>query len=223
VNDAVAPTQPYGDLIPTTARVLTWNVWGRFGPWPEREVALLRTLEALEPDVVALQEAWCDRGGQDQAARLAKNLGYHGAYGGGTYLAEDWGTGSGLLSRWPIERHEYREFPASLRPAPRRVPARGGGPRVPDRHLRGLPGIRALRRLGDGRRRPRTHVDAPQSLGRAGAAPGSAYRLHPGRAASPRRSRARACLRPRGGRAGAGNRPVRPLRGRRGPAVLATR
>jgi endonuclease/exonuclease/phosphatase family metal-dependent hydrolase len=113
-------TQPYGELIPTTVRVLTWNVWGRFGPWQEREAALIGTLRALEPDVVALQEAWCDRGGQDQAARLAKALGYHGAYGGGTSLAEDWGTGSGLLSRWPIEQHEYREFPAA-------APDRWGG------------------------------------------------------------------------------------------------
>lgn len=110
---APATSGPYGDLIPTTLRVLTWNVWGRFGPWQEREVALTRTLKALEPDVVALQEAWCDRGGEDQAARLARAVGYHGAYGGGTFLAEDWGTGSGLLSRWPIEHHEYREFPAS--------------------------------------------------------------------------------------------------------------
>jgi endonuclease/exonuclease/phosphatase family metal-dependent hydrolase len=115
-----ATSGPYGDLITTTVRVLTWNVWGRFGPWQEREAALIGTLEALAPDVVVLQEAWCDRGGEDQAARLAKALGYHGAYGGGTFLAEDWGTGSGLLSRWPIEHHEYREFPAS-------APDRWGG------------------------------------------------------------------------------------------------
>ena len=108
---------PYGDLIPTTLRVLTWNVWGRFGPWQEREAALIGTLKALEPDVVALQEAWCDREGEDQAARLAKALGYHGAYGGGTFLAEDWGTGSGLLSRWPIEHTRVSRVPR-LRPGP---------------------------------------------------------------------------------------------------------
>jgi endonuclease/exonuclease/phosphatase family metal-dependent hydrolase len=120
VTGATSATHPYGDLIPTTVRVLTWNVWGRFGPWQEREAALIGSLEALEPDVVALQEAWCDRGGQDQAARLAKALGYHSAYGGGTFLAEEWGTGSGLLSRWPIEHHEHREFPVS-------APDRWGG------------------------------------------------------------------------------------------------
>src|SRR5258706_16287522 len=118
--NAVAATHPYGTLISTTIRVLPWNLWGRFGPWQEREDALIGTLKDLKPDVVALQEAWCDRGGEDQAARLAKALGYHGAYGGGTFLAEDWGTGSGLLSRWPIEHHEYREFPAA-------APDRWGG------------------------------------------------------------------------------------------------
>ncbi len=115
MSGGTGSTGPYGELITTTVRVLTWNAWGRFGPWEARETALIRTLEALQPDVIALQECWLDRGGGTQAARLAKELGYHAAYGGGTFLAEDWATGSGLLSRWPIERHEYREFPA---PAP---------------------------------------------------------------------------------------------------------
>jgi endonuclease/exonuclease/phosphatase family metal-dependent hydrolase len=116
----VSATHPYGDLIQTTARVVTWNVWGRFGPWQAREAGLVETLKALDPDVVALQEAWCDPTGENQAARLAGALGYHGAYGGGSSLTGDWGTGSGLLSRWPIEHHEYRGFPSA-------VPDRWGG------------------------------------------------------------------------------------------------
>jgi hypothetical protein len=47
MTGAVSTTQPYGDLITTTVRVLTWNVWGRFGPWQAREAALIGTLEAL--------------------------------------------------------------------------------------------------------------------------------------------------------------------------------
>ena len=118
MSGAGSPERPYGDLITTTLRVMTWNVSGRFGPWQEREAALIRTLETLAPDVVTLQECWRDRSGQDQAAHLARALGYHSAYGGGTFLAEDWATGSALLSRWPIEHHEHREFPAS---APERL------------------------------------------------------------------------------------------------------
>jgi endonuclease/exonuclease/phosphatase family metal-dependent hydrolase len=112
MSGAVSPARPYGELITTTLRVMTWNVWERFGPWQEREDA--------RPDVVALQECWRDRSGQDQATRLARALGYHSAYGGGTFLAEDWATGSTLLSRWPIAHHEHRESPAS-------APERWGG------------------------------------------------------------------------------------------------
>jgi endonuclease/exonuclease/phosphatase family metal-dependent hydrolase len=108
----VAVGPPYGELITSTLRVLTWNVWGRFGPWKAREAALINTLKVVQPDIVALQECWCAPDGETQAARLGQALGYHHAYGGGTFLADDWGTGSGLLSRWPIQSHEYREFPA---------------------------------------------------------------------------------------------------------------
>jgi endonuclease/exonuclease/phosphatase family metal-dependent hydrolase len=103
---------PYGELITSTVRVLTWNVWGRFGPWQAREAALINTLKVVRPDIVALQECWCTPDGNTQAARLGQALGYHHTNGGGTFFAEDWGTGAGLLSRWPIEAHEYREFPA---------------------------------------------------------------------------------------------------------------
>lgn len=50
MSGAVSPERPYGELITTTLRVMTWNVWGRFRPWQEREAALIRTLEA-EKDV----------------------------------------------------------------------------------------------------------------------------------------------------------------------------
>jgi endonuclease/exonuclease/phosphatase family metal-dependent hydrolase len=38
-------------------RVMTWNIWWRFGPrWRDRQPALLETLRQVDPDVVALQE-----------------------------------------------------------------------------------------------------------------------------------------------------------------------
>jgi hypothetical protein len=36
------PPQSYGPLIETTLRVITWNVWGRHGPWAEREPAIAK-------------------------------------------------------------------------------------------------------------------------------------------------------------------------------------
>lgn len=72
MSGAVSPARPYGELITTALRVMTWNVCGRFGPWQEREAALIRTLETLAPDVVALQECWRDWSGQDQSSTGAR-------------------------------------------------------------------------------------------------------------------------------------------------------
>ena len=39
---AVSPH--YGELIETTVRVASWNLWWRFGPWESRAPAILETL-----------------------------------------------------------------------------------------------------------------------------------------------------------------------------------
>ena len=43
MSGATDSTGPYGELITTTLRVLTWNAWGRFGPWEARETAVIRS------------------------------------------------------------------------------------------------------------------------------------------------------------------------------------
>src|SRR5258705_209161 len=55
-------------------RVVTWNVWWRFGPWEQRREAILSVLGGLRPDVVGLQEGWA-RGEENLAAWLAERLG----------------------------------------------------------------------------------------------------------------------------------------------------
>ena len=52
------PPQSYGSLIETTLRIITWNVWGLYGPWPEREAAIVATLRDASPDIVVLTESW---------------------------------------------------------------------------------------------------------------------------------------------------------------------
>ncbi|MGW0842608.1 endonuclease/exonuclease/phosphatase family protein [Streptomyces sp. NPDC002787] len=93
-------------------RVVTWNLWWRFGPWQERQKAILAVLRELRPDVVGLQEVWEQDGedGANLAAWLAGELGMHwawGAYGD----PERWqrrigdptvGIGIAVLSRWPV-------------------------------------------------------------------------------------------------------------------------
>jgi endonuclease/exonuclease/phosphatase family metal-dependent hydrolase len=97
------PPRSYGRLIETTLRVLTWNVWGRYGPWPEREAAIVATLRDARPDVVVLTESWT-KGDDSQSARLADPLGLPHHVFSGVPAEEDADALSGVavLSRWPI-------------------------------------------------------------------------------------------------------------------------
>jgi endonuclease/exonuclease/phosphatase family metal-dependent hydrolase len=100
----------FGRLIETRLHVLTWNVWGRFGPWEARLGAIQATLAAANPDVVALQEAW-ETAERSQAAELAAPLGFSHAYAG-RFTIDGVTSGNAVLSRWPIADVETRMLPA---------------------------------------------------------------------------------------------------------------
>src|SRR5437763_11427150 len=105
------PPGSYGSLIETTLRIITWNVWGLYGPWPEREAAIVATLRDASPDIVVLTESWA-KGGDSQCARLAGPLGLpHHAFSGVT-AEEDAAALSGVavMSRWPIRRESSLTF-----------------------------------------------------------------------------------------------------------------
>lgn len=104
---------PYGELIDTRVRVLTWNLWWRFGPWRERQALIVDTLRAVEPDVIALQEVW-DDGTDNQAGMIAEALGYHYVY---EARLDNPGVrfGNAVVSRWPITGTEARPLPAPER------------------------------------------------------------------------------------------------------------
>ncbi len=79
-------------------RLLTFNVWGRTGPWAQRKAILVDALEALAPDVVCLQEVWDGEGGN-----LAAELGtWNMHYAHATELAPGRVSGNAILSRWPV-------------------------------------------------------------------------------------------------------------------------
>lgn len=83
-------------------RIVTWNVWWRFGPWEQRAPGIEATLRSIDADVICLQEAWATEEG-NQARQLARKLGFHVA----TSVDATPGRrlGNAVLSRWPI-RHE---------------------------------------------------------------------------------------------------------------------
>jgi endonuclease/exonuclease/phosphatase family metal-dependent hydrolase len=97
------PPHFYGELIRTTARVVTWNVWGLYGPWQAREAAITSTLLEARPDLLVLTESWA-KGNDSQSARLADPLGlpYH-AFSGVTAQEDEAAlSGVAVLSRWPV-------------------------------------------------------------------------------------------------------------------------
>lgn len=93
-----------------TLTVLTLNLWNRAAPWEERLAVIRRGVEALAPDVIALQEAIrFPEYGFDQPALVAEAMGYHIAHGqpdDGPYPF-----GNSVLSRWPIAHHEVLLLP----------------------------------------------------------------------------------------------------------------
>lgn len=99
-------------------RVLTWNVWWRFGPWEERRTPILAVLREFRPDAVGLQEVWA-RGGENLAEWLAARLDMHWSWAA-PRAPERWrrrigdstaDIGNAVLSRWPIAEHDRVELP----------------------------------------------------------------------------------------------------------------
>jgi endonuclease/exonuclease/phosphatase family metal-dependent hydrolase len=91
-------------------RVLTWNLWWRFGPWSERRAAIAAVIREAQPDVCGLQEVAVD-GEDDLTAELAQELGMHLAWLPSPE-PERWharlpgcsaAVGNAILSRWPLE------------------------------------------------------------------------------------------------------------------------
>ncbi len=109
-------------------RVLTWNVWWRFGPaWRQRQPGLSHHLRDAQADVVTLQECW-GAAGTSQAPEFVAELGMHAAFvapglppAPDPPEAEDQvdvEVGIGLISRWPL-----RSVRAVALPARHRTPA----------------------------------------------------------------------------------------------------
>jgi endonuclease/exonuclease/phosphatase family metal-dependent hydrolase len=110
-------------------RVMTWNVWWRFGgAWQERAPGIVATLEQTQADVVGLVETWA---GDDttQARLLADRLGMAATAFAPTSLPPvpnppeeptqaGIDMGIGLLSRWPILATEIHYLPSGQRPGP---------------------------------------------------------------------------------------------------------
>jgi endonuclease/exonuclease/phosphatase family metal-dependent hydrolase len=103
----------YGPLAGDQLRVLTWNLWWRFGPWEDRLPAILTAIETLAPDVVCLQEVWTDEAsGVSSAALVAERLGGFHHVGASRFTTDGVSFGNAVVSRWPIAGSEVLALPA---------------------------------------------------------------------------------------------------------------
>ena len=103
--------EPYGPVVPTTMRIVTWNVWGRYGHWAQRQAGIEDALVAAAPDVVCLVESWSHRDA-NQPGLVAERLSSSDTtVFAGDRGEEDWTSGIGLVSRWPVTSHECRALP----------------------------------------------------------------------------------------------------------------
>lgn len=99
-------------------RVLTWNLWWRFGPWRRRREAIAAVLAEAQPDLCGLQEVWASPG-EHLAALLADQLGMHWTWTASP-APERWQqrlgdptmqVGNAVLSRWPITDQATQPLP----------------------------------------------------------------------------------------------------------------
>ena len=92
----------------------TWNLWWHFGPWEERQPAIVETMRAVDADVWCVQEVFRGREQPDQADELADALGGYHAVHASRFDADrfDESIGNAVLSRWPIVDSAVRPLSA---------------------------------------------------------------------------------------------------------------
>jgi endonuclease/exonuclease/phosphatase family metal-dependent hydrolase len=101
------PYAPYGPLVETSVRFVTWNVWGRYGAWDQRQAAIERTLANVEPDIVCLVESWATPDAR-QVDRVADRIGVQHRLFVGDWDQQGWTSGIGIATRWPISVQEHQ-------------------------------------------------------------------------------------------------------------------
>lgn len=96
-------------------RIMTWNLWWKFGPWSERQAAIESEVERVDPDIFLAQEVFAETGAEaaattetvaagapvDQAQRLANRFGYHYLRSTDAY-GRPLSFGNAIFSRWPL-------------------------------------------------------------------------------------------------------------------------
>ena len=137
VGDFLAPSRPR-TFRRVTLRVMTWNLWWRFGPWEERQPAIEAVVAEQRPTCCCSRRCGA-RATASIAARLAGVLASAARRRADRRTAgrADGGVGfhNAIVSRWPLDRGRR----AAAADAPTGRPGTGGScsPTWPRRGVRG--------------------------------------------------------------------------------------
>ena len=138
-----------------TVRVLTWNLWWRFGDWRRRLTAIDAVLQEVQPDICCFQEVW-STDGDDAAIHLGERNGLRYVERSYTDEPQRWQQwigqpgvdyGNAVVSRWPITAAQVRKLPGvhGRTALAARVAAPGGDIPVVCTHLTAHPAASAER------------------------------------------------------------------------------
>jgi endonuclease/exonuclease/phosphatase family metal-dependent hydrolase len=103
-------------------RIVQLNIGSLLEPdWDRRRHEIVAWLDELRPDVACFEEVWESDSAENTARWIAAQLpsaGYDVAFGGDPFAASFGGDpsmrfGSAVLSRWPIDGHEYHRLPVA--------------------------------------------------------------------------------------------------------------
>lgn len=104
-----------------TIRVLTWNLWWRFGDWRRRMEAVAAVLEEVRPDICCFQEVWSTER-EDAAALLGERIGLAHVARSHADDPQRWQErigesgvdfGNAVVSRWPVADPRALRLPGS--------------------------------------------------------------------------------------------------------------
>ncbi|MCH9611558.1 MAG: hypothetical protein S4CHLAM102_00280 [Chlamydiia bacterium] len=90
-------------------KIATWNVWYKFGDYKARQELIARELQALDCDIILLEEVFEDAD-CSQAQVLAEKLGMHYCYKGARNK-DGAMFGNAILSKFPIASHQSHVLP----------------------------------------------------------------------------------------------------------------
>lgn len=99
------------ELVETTVRVATWNLWWQFGGnWQARLPLIIAELRRVDADVVALQEVWSTEE-TSSAHLIAEALGVEAVGAATIEFAGGVSFGNAVLSRWPVAGSSFEVLP----------------------------------------------------------------------------------------------------------------